>query len=428
VDGDTREARRLLPAQPSSVPDARHAVREWLHDAGFEGPVDEAEQAVSEVVTNALVHAGTAVELSATIDTGFVRVEVVDGSTHLPRVHDFDTVAGTGRGLKVLEQSVARWGAEPRGDGKVVWFELGERADGSQAEPEEGEVAQQDLVDVELLAVPLLLMPAWIEHAVALLRESLLLDLEVAGGDASEALRTHAVASELLALVEEQVPRLDLGLAPDELMAGATEPLVTAPRVALRVPRDLVRSFPVLDAALDRARQLAASGVLLTAPTQPEMQELRHWLTGEIARQTAGGTPRPWVASMSARSSVEVEPLLWDGSAVDEATSPVVAIDDYDVIVAVSQPALELVGHARNSLVGRRMLAIIPLRFRQAHLAGFTLHQVNGRSPLLDATVTVPVLCANGTERMVELTVTCQSLPGGRNVFLGTFEPVPEAS
>ena len=428
VDGDTRESRRLLPAEPSSVPDARRTIRTWLTEAGFVDLVDEAEQAVSEVVTNALVHAGTSVELSARIRTGFVRVEVADGSSHLPRTRDFDTVSGTGRGLKVLDQTVTRWGAELRDDGKVVWFELGGRTGADPVVPASTPAPEGEVVHVELFAVPLLLMSAWLEHAGALLRDCLLLDLEVAGGDVSEALQRHAVASELLALVEEQLPRLDLGTAPQELMDGATEPLVTAERVDLRIPTDQVDRFPVLDAALDRARQLAVSGALLTPPTQPEMQELRHWLTGEVARQTAGGSPRPWLTSMSSRASLEVTGLPWDESAVAAATTPVVAVDDYDVIVAVSQPALDLLGHARGSLVGRRMLAIIPTRYRQAHLAGFTLHQVNGRSPLLGAPVTVPVLCADGAERLVELTITAQPLPGGRTVFLGALRPVPQAS
>jgi PAS domain S-box-containing protein len=428
VDGDARESRRLLPAQPSSVPDARRAIRAWLTEAGFDELVDEAEQAVSEVVTNALVHAGTPVELSASMDAGFVRVEVADGSSHLPRTRDFDTISGTGRGLKLLEQTVTRWGAEPRGDGKVVWFELGGQGRRGEVEPDVARALDEDVVHIELLAVPLLLMSAWLEHAGALLRDCLLLDLEVAGGDVTDALQRHAVASELLGLLADQLPRLELGMAPHELMAAATEPLVTAPRMDLRVPTEQVDRFPILDAALDRARQLAVTGVLLTPPTQPEMQELRHWLTGEVARQNLGGTPRPWLASMSPRSSLAVEALPWDESSVDAATTPLVAVDDYDVIVAVSLPALELLGHARNALVGRRMLAIIPARYRQAHLAGFTLHQINGGGPLLDRPVTVPVLRADGAEQMVELTITAQTLPGGRTVFLGALRPSPLAS
>jgi PAS domain S-box-containing protein len=424
VLGDTRES-RLLPAEPSSVPDARRAIRSWLSEAGFHELVDEAELAVSEVVTNALVHTGTPVELSASIESGLVRVEVADGSSQAPCSNDFDTVSGTGRGLKVLEQTVARWGVEPRGTGKVVWFELGGGTGSGEVEPEAAP-AEEEIVHIRLLAVPLLLMSAWLDHAGALLRDCLLLDLEVPGADSAEALRRHALASALLARVRQQLPRLEPSPAPDELLAGATEPQVTMPQLDFHVSADQVAMFPILGAALDRARQLAVTGVLLTPPTQPEIQELLHWLTGEVARQAVGGAPRPWAASMSSRSSLEIEPLVWDESSVEQATTPVVATDDYDVIVAASAPALELLGHTRNALVGRRTLAIIPPRYRQAHLAGFTLHQVNGRGPLLDATVTLPVLRADGTERMVEMAIRAQPLPRGRTVFLASFDPVPD--
>ena len=44
-----------------------------------------------------------------------------------------------------------------------------------------------------------------------------------------------------------------------------------------------------------------------------------------------------------------------------------------------------------GELVGQRLISIIPTRFHQAHIAGFTLHLVNGRSPLIGNRVTVPV-------------------------------------
>ncbi len=115
----------MLPAEPSSVPTARRLVRTWMIARGLGELVDNAELAVSEVVTNALVHAGTEVQLVLSGAGDAVRVEVHDGSTHLPRLRRVDTAAGTGRGLGMLEWVVDRWGAEVHGDSKMVWFELG---------------------------------------------------------------------------------------------------------------------------------------------------------------------------------------------------------------------------------------------------------------------------------------------------------------
>ena len=45
---------------------------------------DSAELLVSEVVTNALLHAGTDIALAATVDDDGALVQVGDGSPHLP--------------------------------------------------------------------------------------------------------------------------------------------------------------------------------------------------------------------------------------------------------------------------------------------------------------------------------------------------------
>ncbi len=70
-------------------------------------------------------------------------------------------------------------------------------------------------------------------------------------------------------------------------------------------------------------------------------------------------------------------------------------------------------------------MEIIPRRYRQAHLAGFTLHLATGRSPLLGQPVTVPVLRRDGGETPVELTVEVCHLPGGHRIFLGEMRALP---
>ena len=401
---------------------ARHAIRAWLTDVGRSDLAEDAELAVSEIVTNALVHAGTSVEMTARLDTGFVRIEIADGNTHLPRTRDFDRSAGTGRGLKLLEQTVDRWGAELRGEGKVVWFELGDLTE-SSATPGLGDMADPagvGAVRVQLSDVPLLLMAAWLEHVGELLREHLLVQLTE--DNAGVVLARHAAASEVLSLLEEQTPALELGLAPDELMAGAVEPLVTAPLLVLTVPAESVPLFAMLDELVDDAVRMADEGLLLTPPTQPEVRALRRWITGEVRRQATGAPPQP----RGAPSELDQRRTRsrWDVSSVDASATACIAADDSARIVAVSESALALLGHERDTLVGQRLLTIIPARFHQAHLAGVSLHLINGRGPLLGVPVMVPVLCRDGTERPLELTVTAQKLPQGRSVFLAEMRAV----
>ena len=80
---------------------------------------------VSEMVTNAVLHARTEVHLSIEHDAAGIRVEVSDLSPAAPAVRHFTQQAATGRGMKLVEQLADRWGTEPLPDGKVVWFEVG---------------------------------------------------------------------------------------------------------------------------------------------------------------------------------------------------------------------------------------------------------------------------------------------------------------
>jgi PAS domain S-box-containing protein len=80
----------------------------------------------------------------------------------------------------------------------------------------------------------------------------------------------------------------------------------------------------------------------------------------------------------------------------------------------VSGPAAGFLGYRPEQLVGRRVLTVIPERFRQAHVAGMTLHMINGRRPLLDHEVTVPMLHADGTEREATLLVSPVPVSGER--------------
>jgi len=426
VGADAQAARVLLPAHPSSVPVARRAIREWLLEIGCEALAEDAELAVSELVTNALVHAGTPVEMVSRVDVGFVRIEVADGSVHLPRVREYAATASTGRGLKLLDRTVDRWGAHRHGAGKVVWFELSsdeQDAGEPRLEPADVPPPAANSVAVELLNLPLLLHAAWLEHAETLMREYLLVRLD--STDPGEALELHAAASEALTVLAEQVPRPELDDDPDILMAGAVEPYVTLPRLVIRVPVASILPFDAMDAAMDDARELAAGGLLMTPPTQPEVRALRRWLCSEIRGQAAGEHPRPWASLFEPGHVPDVSPVDWPSSSVDDSPSPVLAADDANRIVAISESALAHLGYEdRSELVGRRLVALIPARFHQAHLAGFTLHLSNGRSPLLDRPVTVPVVRRDGTERLTELTVTAQNLPGGRKVFLAELRTV----
>jgi anti-sigma regulatory factor (Ser/Thr protein kinase) len=114
--------RRHLPPHPTSVGEARHVVRRLLATTGQVDLLDSAELLVSEIVTNAVLHAGTSIDLRCTLVDHSLLVEVDDGGGQLPSYREYDSTVCSGRGLVLLEQMAERWGVIPTFGGKTVWF------------------------------------------------------------------------------------------------------------------------------------------------------------------------------------------------------------------------------------------------------------------------------------------------------------------
>ena len=425
VGGYLDRAANRLPPLPSSVGEARRLVRDHLHEADRDDLTEAAELLVSEMVTNALVHAGTPIDLSLSVAADGLLVEIGDGSPHLPTRCYYAPTAGTGRGLMLLEQLADDWGVSPQPEGKKVWFHLSNGGDnglhGAATEPELTAASPRGgaTVMVRLLNAPLLLHAAWHQHAQALLREHLLVNIDE---DTEHAIQVHADANDALALLAEHIPSADISDAPGQLLAeSGDKDLVEAP-VIVPVPLTSVPHFRVLDEALEEATTMADAGDFLTAPTQPEIRTIRRWLVQQVEQQGTGGQATPLPAHDEAPPPAAASALDWDPTPVAESAEPLVAADDTNEILAVSRPVLDLLGYDdAKELVGQRIVAIIPPRYRQAHLAGFTLHFLTGRDVLLDTTVTVPALRRDGTETEVELTIRPEPAGAGRTVFVATL-------
>jgi anti-sigma regulatory factor (Ser/Thr protein kinase) len=114
-----------FPADRTAPSRARRFVSETLHAWGISGATTaDAVLLVSELVTNALLHARSAPTVELTRDGDRVRVGVCDDSPVAPRRRQYATDAATGRGIALVEQLAIDWGSERVGDGKRVWFEL----------------------------------------------------------------------------------------------------------------------------------------------------------------------------------------------------------------------------------------------------------------------------------------------------------------
>lgn len=86
--------------------------------------VDDVLLLVSEVVTNACLHAGGPRELVLRHEGGHLRVEVADGSPLAPARRPRAPSLPGGHGLMVLDRLAEEWGSTPLGAGKVVWLEV----------------------------------------------------------------------------------------------------------------------------------------------------------------------------------------------------------------------------------------------------------------------------------------------------------------
>jgi len=128
---------RLWPPEPVSVSHTRRFLREALDLWSLEAVGDAAAVVLSELATNAVLHARTdfTVRLSHP-GKHALHLSVTDGSTRLPRWAE-DLHGPTGRGLRLIDALSAEWGAVLNGaQGKTVWALVSPDAvDDVRAEP-----------------------------------------------------------------------------------------------------------------------------------------------------------------------------------------------------------------------------------------------------------------------------------------------------
>ncbi|HUR51285.1 MAG TPA: ATP-binding protein [Mycobacteriales bacterium] len=122
-----RSARLELAAEPAASREARQATRSVLQ--GWQVPaqvVDDALLVVSELVTNAVRHAGesSTLELELDQDGSSLRVALADGSTESPSPRPAPHAAEGGRGMTIMAALSDRWGIAPHNGGKQVWWEV----------------------------------------------------------------------------------------------------------------------------------------------------------------------------------------------------------------------------------------------------------------------------------------------------------------
>ena len=103
---------------------ARGFVRESLVAWGFDDCVEATQLVVSELVANAVVHAGyEPVILRLRVDGPRLRIEVSDGDARSVPQLELPNDLGA-RGLHLVDSYALAWGFAPSGERKTVWCEM----------------------------------------------------------------------------------------------------------------------------------------------------------------------------------------------------------------------------------------------------------------------------------------------------------------
>jgi anti-sigma regulatory factor (Ser/Thr protein kinase) len=119
----------LLPASSMAPSLARQTLVEDVHGDLPQERLDDATLLVSEIVTNAVRHAGLhasdRISVSVRHDDGYVVIEVADPGSGFPEgVQTADRATG-GWGLLLLDRLSDGWGIDEGPGGRtVVWFRV----------------------------------------------------------------------------------------------------------------------------------------------------------------------------------------------------------------------------------------------------------------------------------------------------------------
>lgn len=318
MDGRPNCFEAVLPAELDSVVASRRLLGRAMDAWGLGDPArGDAALAVSELVSNSVLHAGTVTSVRVRRLGSGVRIEVEDGNPSLPVVdvaRPEDLLANrsmTGRGLALVAATSDRWGADPVPVGKVVWAEVG--------------TGSRRVVAAPPPAYPpaLTASPPPLAAIVGETAQGVVAQAAVTGGGRV----VHLVGVPVNLLLESsrqlwdlqremQVIAMDRG-APEDL-----EPVVQAgrpwmadldvwvdrdrkrlERVAasgagtydydVEVPSDVIDRIAGVTAWIRRVTSTAVGRYLLTLPASNEVSALRRWIMDEIASQLSGANPRP---------------------------------------------------------------------------------------------------------------------------------------
>jgi anti-sigma regulatory factor (Ser/Thr protein kinase) len=327
-------------AAPASLhldpdPAAAREARSWIVSALGNWPdagVETARLLVTEVVTNAVLHARTPIEVCVRPVGSRIRFEIADEHPAGPLFKHFQLDAMTGRGLRLLDSMADEWGVARTEGGKVVWFTLGPDSDAATPTgaatstmrvlvdelPDDPTLSASVEAAVQAHEAPVVapgvpeagceadVARAGIKVVIKELPIAVYLEAEQHGDGLMREFAFMAQVPPATASAPEQPRRLlELAEAVRAAFTNATSSMRPQVEAALRsdqstvdleliVPDQGWQLLLVLAAQLDEIDRLSEQGELVTLASSPTVRRFRHWYSQQIADQVAGKPPQPW--------------------------------------------------------------------------------------------------------------------------------------
>ena len=113
-----------FPPVPASAADARRLVGHALEQWGLAAAEETALLLVTELISNGVRHANTALNLVLTYDGSHIHVGVSDEDDHPASMRQATPASHHGWGLRLVDRLSSDWGTVVDPLGKTVWFDL----------------------------------------------------------------------------------------------------------------------------------------------------------------------------------------------------------------------------------------------------------------------------------------------------------------
>ncbi|HSS09140.1 MAG TPA: PAS domain S-box protein, partial [Acidimicrobiales bacterium] len=339
-----REAIDLEP-QPESAGAGRRFLRVTLTSWALpEDTVEQAVQVAAELVTNAILHAGTPLTLEVSYAEPLARVSVRDYSPVMAALRAHRPDAMTGRGLDLVAAISQAWGVQPRPDGKVVWAEVNGQSYHAASLTNGSTLADDLSRPIRFLSIPVADCLAMAAHHDAMLRE---VELSWLDGNRAQGATTPD-APELLQLARTVAGLRDLLRRAVE--AAAAEEQVRAD-VELQITKAELRALRDWLMAMEEAEELCRSGQVLAPPASAEIVALRRSLLEFAERELiVMGEVEPAVPDVDA---VEALRLTFEHAPIGMA---MVSLEGH--FLYVNRALCEIVGRTEEELRGMTFQAI----------------------------------------------------------------------